>query len=235
MVYGALWYGRNGTFQSAHHNRRRRRKKGHQMQEITTEQPSFPFYRYCECGIGHISIGVHWWLLCACLSVSLNFMFWLFCSAQNRFAACVAIMINSQIHTLRFYSIACSLVKRQFFFRWSNGERARTQSSFIHSFFIFWKMKKHTNTLWNMASKWTWTNYLRGTNEQIRDFSIWNKSSHALTEPNHKQYAHSIRENMKRFRRNNRCCSFFSRPSGRSSVFHRVVAPIYKFFNKMHI
>lgn len=122
-----------------------------------------------------------------------------------------------------------------FFFRWSNGERARTQSSFIHSFFIFWKMKKHTNTLWNMASKWTWTNYLRGTNEQIRDFSIWNKSSHALTEPNHKQYAHSIRENMKRFRRNNRCCSFFSRPSGRSSVFHRVVAPIYKFFNKMHI
>lgn len=144
MVYGALWYGRNGTFQSAHHNRRRRRrrKKGHQMQEITTEQPSFPFYRYCECGIGHISIGVHWWLLCACLSVSLNFMFWLFCSAQNRFAACVAIMINSQIHTLRFYSIACSLVKRQFFFRWSSGERARTQSSFIHSFFIFLENEK---------------------------------------------------------------------------------------------
>lgn len=112
--------------------------KCHQMQEITTEKPSFPFYRYCECG--HISIGVHWWLLCACLSVPLNFMFWLFCSAQNRFAACVAIMINSQMCTHSdYFPCACSLVKRQYFslIEWWACANPKL---FFHSVFVcVWK------------------------------------------------------------------------------------------------
>lgn len=101
----------------------------------------------------------------ACLSVSLNFMVCSDYSARPRFAACVAIMINSQMCT--HYFIACSLVKRHFLcLRWCS-----LLISFLHL----------NNKHYKYASEWTRTNYKRSHSRTHTYAAVFNnKSSHAI-------------------------------------------------------
>lgn len=95
------------------------------------------------------------WMCRACLSVSLNFM----CSdysAGPRLAACVAIMINSQMCT--HYFVACSLVKRHFL--------CLLVLSPFHHFFLF---RMDMNELQDLH---THTHAIGSNNK--------NKSSHAI-------------------------------------------------------
>lgn len=79
-------------------------------------------------------------VLCGCLSVSLSFMcvLTIFCMPQSaeRFAACVAVMINSQMCT---HSFLCMFFGQRAFFMWPEH------------FFLPFRCKH--------ASPWTWTNY----------------------------------------------------------------------------